>query len=376
VRTSDSCGKPGNGDYPCSRTTGPSTRRIDAISTVPAITWTAAVINFNGGDAVSHTIASLKELRDPPDEIILVDDGSTDTSLATVRTRHPNVRIVPMPDHSGRPAAVRNRALRNARHRYVLLCDNDLQLAADAMTHLISTMRSAPDIAVCSGVVVSDDNPALIEVRARPLHFLCWTTALQERTLAEARAKGAQLGIGCGIQLVDREAAATASFFAENLALGWMDDGDLHHRLLLFGYRCLSVPGAVVTHHRVRKVSRTYGQIHNRWFLLLSHYQLRTLIMLAPALVVFELLLIAHMTLSGEVGNYVRALRDVIAELPQIRTLRQTVQQQRRLRDKQVLSALDLDLPRHLRDRRPLVAAVRWLSAGFRCYWLIAARFL
>jgi GT2 family glycosyltransferase len=343
---------------------------------VPAIAWTAAVINFNGGDAVAHTIASLKELRIPPDEIILVDDGSTDTSLATVRTRHPDVRIVPMPDHTGRPATVRNRALRSAGHRYVLLCDNDLQVAADFMTHLISTMRSAPDIAVCCGVVVSDDNPTLIEVQARPLHFLCWTTALQERTLAQARAKGAQLGVGCGIQLVDREVATTAGLFAENLALGWMDDGDLHHRLHLFGYRCLSVPEAVVLHSRVRKVSRTYGQIHNRWFLLLSHYQLRTLIVLAPALAIFELLLVAHMTLSGEVGNYVRAVRHVFAELPQIRALRRKVQQQRRVEDKQLLSALDLDLPRHLRDRRALGAAVRWLSAGFRCYWLIAVRFL
>jgi GT2 family glycosyltransferase len=355
---------------------GPSTRGIDATSPVRAMTWTAAVINFNGGDAVAETIASLKELRDGPDEIILVDDGSTDTSLATVRTRHPDVRILPMPDHTGRPAAVRNLALRNARHRYVLLCDNDMQLAADAMAHLMSTMRSAPDMAVCSGVVVSDDNPTLIEVRARPLHFLCWTTALQERTLVEARAKGVQLGVGCGIQLVDREVAVTAGLFAENLALGWMDDGDLHHRLHLFGYRCLSVPDAVVIHQRVRKVSRAYGQIHNRWFLLLSHYELRTLMVLAPALVVFELLLIAFMALSGEVGNYVRALRDVIAELPQIRALRRSVQQQRRLRDKQLLSALDLDLPRHLRDRRTIVTAFRWLSAGFRCYWLIAGPFL
>ena len=115
--------------------------------------WSAAIINFNGGVLVGETIASIKAMDHPPEEILLVDDGSTDDSLATVRIRFPDVRILPMPRHTGRPAAVRNAALRNARHRYVLLCDNDVQLAPDAVLHLMATMRSFPDVAVCSGVV-------------------------------------------------------------------------------------------------------------------------------------------------------------------------------------------------------------------------------
>jgi hypothetical protein len=241
----------------------------------------------------------------------------------------------------------------------------------------MATMQSHADAAVCSAVVVYDDDPGSIQMRAHPLHFLCWSTALQERTLAEARARGgARDGIGCGIQLVAREQAAAAGLFDENLTLGWMDDADLHHRLNILGYRCLSVPEAVVVHRRVRSVSRIYGQIHNRWYVMLSHYQLRTLIVIAPALVMFELLLLGYVLLSGEAGSYVRALRDVVAKLPQIRELHRRVQGGRRVSDKQVLSAIDLGLPRHLMGRKGLVLLMRPLSLCLRWYWSIAGLIL
>jgi GT2 family glycosyltransferase len=341
---------------------------------LPSVTaWTAAVINYNGGELVADTVTSIKKLEAPPDEILLVDDWSTDDSLARVRMRHPDVRIVSMPDHTGRPAAVRNEALRAATHRYVLLCDNDVHLAPDAVQHLVATMQSHVDAAVCSGVVVFEDDPHSIQMRAHPLHYLCWSTAFQERTLAEARAQGERDGIGCGTaQLVAREPAMAAGLFDENLAFGWMDDADLHHRLNLFGYRSFFVPEAVVVHRTVRTMSRVYGQVHNRWYVLFSHYQLRTLVVLAPALVCFELLLIIQVIFSSETGSYIRALRDVMAKLPQIREQRRRVQRGRRVGDKRVLSALDLDLPRHLRKKTGLVRLLRSLSLGFRWYWSMA----
>ena len=341
-----------------------------------AVSWTAAVINFDGGDAAADTVSSLKELRQPPAEVLLIDDQSTDESVSIVRSRHPDVRILPMPGHSGRPAAVRNMALRHARHRYVLLCDNDIRLTPESTTRLFAAMRSAPDIAVCSAIVVHRSDPQMVQVRAQPLHYLCWSTAIADRRLSDALARGLLPGIGCGVQLVDREAAEIAGFFDDNLAFGWMDDGDLHLRLSLFGYRVLSVPDAVAVHGRKRTVSRTYGQLHNRWYVLLSHYQLRTLIAILPALALFELLLLAQAILSRRPGSYFRALRDVWAKLPQILEQRRRIRRHRRVDDSEILCAGDLDVPRHLRDGRGLAVLQGTLSAVFRWYWYVVRRVL
>jgi hypothetical protein len=118
-------------------------------------------------------------------------------------------------------------------------------------------------------------------------------------------------------------------------------------------------------------VSRTYGQIHNRWYIVLSHYQMRTLVAIAPAMILFELLLVCQMALSGEIRNYARALRDVVSKLPRIREQRRQIQRNRAVPDKQVLFALDLDLPRHLRGRKSLVLLMRSASLLFRWYWAV-----
>lgn len=65
--------------------------------------WSAAIVNFNGHNLVCETIASLNATRHPPNEILMVDDGATDDRLAIVRMRHPDVQILPMPDHTGYP---------------------------------------------------------------------------------------------------------------------------------------------------------------------------------------------------------------------------------------------------------------------------------
>ena len=69
---------------------------------------------------------------------------------------------------------VRNRALREAGHGYVLLTDNDVTFAPDAMVQLMAVMLGRPDAAVCTPLVVCDDDRDTVYGQAHQLHFLCW----------------------------------------------------------------------------------------------------------------------------------------------------------------------------------------------------------
>jgi GT2 family glycosyltransferase len=336
-------------------------------------TWSAAVINYNGGGLVADTIASIEELENPPDEILLIDDGSSDDSIARVERSHPNVRIVQMERHTARPTMVRNRALREARHRHVLLTDNDVSFAPDAVQQLMAVMLERPDAALCTPLVVCDDDRDTVYGQAHRLHFLCWGTFLRARTVAAARAIGPHRAVGCGIQLIDKVRAEAAGFFDENLVFGWGDDGALHHRLHLAGWACYTVPDALVFHRRLRTTPRIYGQIHNRWVVLLTDFQLRTLLLTAPALLLFELMLVASALSLRAGGEYLRALRDVARKLGPIRATRSRVQSSRRISDRDVLCADDLDLPRR---SSPLDRFVRLSNVGFRAYWRIVGPLL
>jgi GT2 family glycosyltransferase len=333
------------------------------------VRWTAAVINYNGGELVADTIASIKQVHDPPDEILLVDDGSTDDSIPSVRQSHPDVRIIAMGRHTGRPAMVRNRALRAAGHRYVLLSDNDVTFAPDAVEQLKSVMLEQPGVAVCTPLVVCNDDRDTVYSQAHRLHYLCWGASPRARTVAAARAIGPHRAIGCGIQLIDKVRAEVSGFFDENLVFGWGDDGALHHRLHLAGWACYTVPQALVYHRRIRTTPRVYGQIHNRWVVLLTDFRLRTLLLTAPALLLFELMLLA-LVLSLRAGNeYLSALRDVARKLGPIRANRRRVQSSRRISDRDALCADDLLLPRQSAQPRVLGVVVHLLDVAFRTYW-------
>jgi GT2 family glycosyltransferase len=336
------------------------------------VRWTAAVINYNGGQLVADTVASIEQLDDPPDEILLIDDGSSDDSVANVRQTHPRVRVVAM-EHTGRPTVGRNRALREAGHRYVLLTDNDVTFAPDAVQQLMIVMLEGSEVALCTPLVVCDDDRDTVYGQAHRLHFLCWGTFLKARTVAAARAIGPHRAVGCGIQLIDKVRAEATGFFDEKLVFGWGDDGALHHRLHLAGWACYTVPDALVFHRRLRTTPRIYGQIHNRWVVLLTDFQLRTLLLTAPALLLFELMLAASVLSLRAGGDYLRALRDVARKLGPIRTTRSRVQSLRRISDRDVLCADDLDLPRLSSS---LGTLVKLSNVGFRAYWRIVGPLL
>ena len=340
------------------------------------VRWSAAVINYNGGQLAVETIASIAQLDDPPDEILLVDDGSSDDSVARVRQAHPDVRVIALEQRTGRPTMVRNHALRAARHRYVLLSDNDVTFACDAVEQLKAAMLARPDAAVCTPLVVCDDDRDTVYGQAHRLHFLCWGTLLKSRSVADARAAGPHRAIGCGIQLVDKDRAGACGFFDETLVFGWGDDGELHHRLHLAGWGCYTVPDALIYHRRLRTTPRIYGQIHNRAVVMLRDYRLRTLILIAPALLMFDTVLFASALSLGAGGEYLRALRDVGRKLGPIRASRRRVQSSRRIADREALCADDLDLPRRFAGRRALGTAARLLDLGFRSYWRMIARLL
>ena len=114
------------------------------------VCYAAAVINYNGGHLVIGTVESLKRSVSPPDEIVLVDDGPTDGSPERLRAEHLDVHLVSMGRNTGRPTRVRHRALREARHRRVLLTDDDVTFAPDAVRHLMGLLSTREGAAVVS----------------------------------------------------------------------------------------------------------------------------------------------------------------------------------------------------------------------------------
>ncbi|GAB3261102.1 glycosyltransferase [Larkinella harenae] len=80
------------------------------------------------------------------DQVICVDDGSEDDTLAQIRQRWPRITVIRLPENQGKTAAIQ-RALQTVVSPYVLLMDADLRnIERDELARIVETVGTCPDI--------------------------------------------------------------------------------------------------------------------------------------------------------------------------------------------------------------------------------------
>ena len=337
--------------------------------------FSCVIINFNGQHILEKTIESLQALRTPPAEIILVDDGSTDRSVAFVKETYPDVVIEAFAENTARTTRLRNAGLRRASNRFVLVTDNDIIFEPDSIVSLSEALRRHADAAACTPIVLFNDGSGQVFLSGHDLHYLGWSVVANEQTLADLQARGDKIAAGCGIAMFDKDRMGNDLYFNEQLGLGWGDDGELHHRMRLYGKACYRVPTAIVYHQRIRLTHRVAGTVQNRIVFLMTNYATRSLLILAPALLLFEILLAIYALLSGTAGDYLAGWRAARREWPAVRLMRAQTQANRTVRDRDLLGAGPLDL--RFKSWGGLgIVIQKTLNAFFNLYWMIARALL
>ena len=103
--------------------------------------------NFNGARLIACSIDSVLAQTFQDLELIVVDDGSSDDSVAVVNaTRDPRIRLVRQ-DHEG-VCAARNRGIECARGSYIAFLDSDDTWAPTCLERLHDALLHAPEAAL------------------------------------------------------------------------------------------------------------------------------------------------------------------------------------------------------------------------------------
>lgn len=79
--------------------------------------------SYNRRHTLQRALQSVLEQRSPVDEIILIDDGSSDDSAAMVTRDFPGVRLLRQSNQG--VSAARNRGIQAARYEWIALLDSD-----------------------------------------------------------------------------------------------------------------------------------------------------------------------------------------------------------------------------------------------------------
>jgi GT2 family glycosyltransferase len=293
-----------------------------------------AIVCHNNRDKLTATLASVDVAGCPHDRLLVVDVLSTDGTVEWLREAYPAVRVRTLDRNEG-PSPGRNVAIRETPQPYVFLMDADVQVCPETIQRLRAAMAADRAIKIGSPIVVHVGNPGMIQYAGGSLHFICEAiNPWMDRPLADRGQAPADIGVAptCGL-LLDRDAAIEVGLFDERYFIG-KEDGDFTHRVRLAGYRILELPDALVLHHsRPRGNWLFYYQIRNRWHFMLKNYQWRTLIAILPCLAIHEPLQLLVLHATGHGGTYWKAVRGLIAMLPDLPRDRAQVARFRKLPD-------------------------------------------
>jgi N-acetylglucosaminyl-diphospho-decaprenol L-rhamnosyltransferase len=124
--------------------------------TLAEIRFSIVIVHRNGAQMLLNALASLMRVVGGDDEIILVDNGSTDASVKQVGAVYPAVLIVENGCNNGFAKAC-NQGLAAARGNYVLFLNNDAFLPPGALDRFAEDFAAYPQVALIGGQLVGED---------------------------------------------------------------------------------------------------------------------------------------------------------------------------------------------------------------------------
>ncbi len=252
------------------------------------------IVNWNLVDELVHCLASLHD-DGFGGQIIVVDNGSIDASVATVRREFPAVEVLATGENLGFAEGC-NRGLAVARGQWVFTLNNDAALVPGAMAELARLAQvAAPDVGMIQPTLLFKSRPHHVNTQGIAMTRFAW---------------GVDRGFG---QLLDPHAAPCEIFCAsagaalyrrsmlDQVALGsgvfdrtffmYYEDADLGWRCRLAGWRAEYHPSVRIM-HRFHGSSSRHGDAwlsrqvrQNRVRMILKNGSARLLARVAPAFV-------------------------------------------------------------------------------------------
>ena len=259
---------------------------------------TVVIVSYNSAIDLDRCLASL---RDPgprtAHEVVVVDNASSDGSPALVRERHPQVRLLVLPENVGF-ARANNLAVRQTAGELVLFLNSDTIVPPGAVDGLVGALDAHADAAAAGPRLV--DALGHVELSfgrmVGPLSELRQKRLLDDieagqphalAALARATDKHSWPDWVSGACLLVRRADAEAVGLFDERFFMYLEDVDLCASLRARGRRILFVPEVTVTHLRGRSRRAApeaterayrrsqvafYAKHHPRWVPVLKWY--------------------------------------------------------------------------------------------------------
>ncbi len=334
------------------------------MNTEAAARLSVVVVTHNSAPAVAAALPALCGQLTPADELVIVDNASTDDTIAVVRGIASSARILAQNTNEGFASGA-NTGARAASGDLLVFLNPD---ATPAPGFVAAIRAPRGDWTAWMGLVTTGGG-ARVNTNGGVVHFtgIAWAGeagALAPGTLVGPR-EAAFLSGAC--LAVPRHDWERMGGFAEDFFM-YQEDVDLSLRLRLTGARLGVEPAAVVDHdYAFGKGARKWRLLErNRWATIVRCYPRALLLALAPALLSTEVALLVVAAAGGWLPEKLAAAAETVWALPRLLRERQAVQAMRTISAADFAHHLTPDLDSPYLGRLATLAPLRW---SLRAYW-------
>lgn len=337
------------------------------------------IINYNGEKVLPETINALKNQDYPAKNITLIDDGSADKSVSIVQEYFPDIEIIGLSYNTGFPNKLRRLAIGTAKTRYIFLIDNDIVLERNCLSNLILTIKSQPNIGLCTPRLMYYDNRKKIYVCWTRFHYLCASISPLRDTYTPPESMP-QDTLGGGTMLLDKEKIDKIGTIDDSYPMGWGEDAEIYARIKIAGYRSVYVPSAIGYHHAkvfvTERIPHAFGQARNRWFMILTMYKAKTILLTLPALIIYEAIMLAMLIQKKLTKEYLKGILFIFRNIKDIKGKRRQIQLTRKVQDNEILTSGPIYIPQAYLKNPLYKLGFSYINKIFNFYWLLIRNFL
>ena len=249
------------------------------------MTMAVCIVNYNTRDLLRDCLQSVS--KETQDEIVVIDNASSDGSAGMVSTEFPSVRLLENRENTGYGAAA-NRAINSCAADTVLLLNSDTRLQAGAIQAISRYFDFHGNAAVVGPRIVNPDGTFQTSSfhNPTPLHIFLYLTnlykhiqlfpilrrrSLQAWSLNTAERVPWVIGAAFGIR---REAFEAVGGFDESFFM-YFEEVDLCNRLARAGWEVHFAPITEVIHLGGASTQQNKVQMTLQYFTSLMHFYRR-----------------------------------------------------------------------------------------------------
>ncbi len=318
--------------------------------------------NWNGREMLSCCLTSLEKQTCQNFSVTVVDNGSTDGSLAFLSDNYPEVKVIPFPENRGFSVAV-NEGIEHASAPWIFLLNNDIEVADTCIEQIGNAIQLYPAYDSFAVKMVDFNERDFLDGAGD--EFLRGGAGYRLGTMEKDNSLYSTsrevFGACAGAAVYSRRFFDLVGVF-DNDFFAYLEDVDLNVRARRRGLKCFYIADAVVFHIGSATTGSKINPFtiaqstKNSLHVLTKNYPVSLLFRFIVVILIYQFIWFVFCVKKGKVLSYFRGLYIAVKETPVMLKKRRSINNQDNLLSSNefanILSKSENEVVRSIMSRR------------------------